>query len=106
MDWLAPITGYSFFDVWSIVHLAFWIFAGSTLWALCVKLPVASGCSLAAAYAWELFEHVMAPLHPDVWKDPESWWNAWVSDPVMCVVGVLGIWWLLNHRKRSRHAAQ
>jgi len=104
MSWLALTTGYSFLDAWSIVHLAFWIFVGSTLWALKVDWKPALICSLAVAFAWELFEHIMAPLHPEVWRDPESWWNAWLSDPLMCVVGVLGIWWLLDHRKRVKNA--
>ena len=103
MDWLLPITGYSFFDVWTLVHLAFWIFAGSTLWGFQVPKWLSLACSLAFAFAWEGFEHVMAPLHPAIWRDPESWWNSWLSDPLMCVVGVLGIWWLLDHRKRTRH---
>ena len=100
MSRLAFITGYSFFDVWAIVHLAFWIFLGSTLWAVHVPRWTAIGFSLGVAYAWEIFEHVMAPLHPEIWKDPESWWNAWLSDPLMCVVGIWGIWWLLDHRNR------
>lgn len=98
------LTGYSFFDVWSIVHLAFWIFVGSTLWALHVNRWWALASSLIAALMWEVFEHFMVPLHPEIWKDPESWRNAWLSDPLMCVVGVLGIWWLLERRKRGRHA--
>ena len=102
MDWLAFTTGYSFLDPWSIVHLAFWIFVGSTLWALHVKkFPSLIG-SLIVAIAWEIFEHIMAPKHPEIWRDPESCWNAWLSDPLMCVVGVLGIWWLLDHRTRRR----
>jgi hypothetical protein len=96
------LTGYSFFDVWSLVHLAFWIFAGSTLWALHVNRWLALSSGLIAALMWEVLEHFMAPLHPEIWKDPESWWNAWLSDPLMCVVGVLGIYMFLNLRPRSR----
>lgn len=96
MNWFFGIRGYSFLDTWSIVHLAFWIFVGSTLcnlqwnkwWSL-------AGC-LVVAFGWEVFEHFMAPRYPDVWKSPESWLNAWLSDPLMCVIGVLGIWWILR----------
>jgi len=102
MSWLAFITGYSFLDTWSIVHLAFWIFVGSTLWALHVKKFSSLVGSLIVAIAWEVLEHFMAPIHPEIWKDPESWWNAWLSDPLMCAIGVLGIWWLLDHRTRRR----
>ena len=101
MNWFIGTTGHSFFDVWSIAHLAFWVFVGSTLWALHVRCSIALVCGLMVAYAWELFEHIMAPLHPEIWRDPESWWNAWLSDPLMCVVGVFGIWWALDHRKRK-----
>ena len=104
MNELCCTTGYSFFDVWAIVHLAFWLFVGSTLWALHVTKFAGTVGSLIVALAWEVLEHFMAPAHPEIWKDPESWWNAWLSDPLMCVVGVLGIWWLLEHRKRTRHA--
>lgn len=92
-------TGYAFFDVWAIVHLAFWVFVGSTLWALHANKQWALAGSLGVSFVWEIIEHFMAPAHPEVWKDMESWWNSWLSDPLMCVVGVLGIWWLLDHRK-------
>jgi hypothetical protein len=104
MDWLLPITGYSFFDVWTLVHLAFWIFVGSTLWAFHLTKWVSLACCLTVAFAWEIVENVMAPLHPEIWKDSESLWNAWISDPLTTVVGVLGIYWLLNRRKRARDA--
>ena len=103
MKWLLPYTGYSFFDVWAIVHLSFWIFIGSNLWAFRLKINKwwALGVSVVVAYAWEVFEHFMAPKHPDIWLDPESWWNAFLSDPLMCIVGILGICWLLEHRPRK-----
>ena len=100
MNWFAFTTGYSFLDVWAIVHLAFWVFVGSTFWALHVSRSVSVGCGLLFAFAWEIFEYFMAPTHPEIWKDPESWWNAWISDPLMCAIGVLGIWWLLDRRTR------
>lgn len=102
MNWFIGTTGYSFFDWWSLVHLSFWIFVGSTFWAFRTKVP--KGLSylicITVAYAWEVFEHFMAPRYPNIWLDPESWWNAWISDPLMCTVGFLGIWWALDHRKR------
>ena len=94
-------TGYAFFDVWALVHLAFWVFVGSTLWALKTNRWAASLSCWAVSYGWEIFEHFMAPRYPEIWKDPESWYNSWVSDPLMCVIGVLGIWWLLDHRPRK-----
>jgi len=101
MNWLLPVTGYSFFDVWTLAHLAFWVFVGSSLWALKSNRWVALISCWAASYAWEIFEHFMAPQFPSIWKDPESWWNAWLSDPLTCVVGILSIWWLLDNRRRK-----
>lgn len=88
--WLWPVvTGRTFFDVWSVVHLAFWLVVGANIRAL-VKGPrvTAYAACIAAAYAWEVFEKWwMEPrgyvLHP------ESWLNRWLSDPLMCVLGVL-----------------
>ena len=97
MKWLFGIRGYSFFDTWSLVHFCFWVFASSFL--VNAKLnPVWSllGC-LVVAYLWEVFEYFMAPKYPKIWKSPESWWNAWLSDPLMCVLGFLVVWYLLNH---------
>ena len=98
MKWLIGLTGYSFFDVWSIVHLSFWIFIGSTLWAFGTNRWISLASCLAVAYLWEVFEYFMAPRHPTVWKSPESWSNSWISDPLTCVIGVLVIWWLLDHK--------
>ena len=97
MNWLFGVRGYSFFDTWSIVHLSFWIFVCSTLCAMNLNKWLSLVSCLAVAYVWEVFEHFMAPLYPDIWKTPESWWNSWISDPLTCVVGVLGIWFILKH---------
>jgi len=106
MNWLLPITGYSFFDVWTLAHLAFWVFIGSTLWAFHLTRQASLLCGLGAAFLWEIAEHILAPTHPEIWKDPESWWNAWLSDPLTTVIGILAIYWLLDNRKRARHAKQ
>jgi hypothetical protein len=99
--WLLPITGYSFFDVWTLPHLAFWVFMGSSLWGLKVNKWVALFSCLLFAFGWEVFEELVAfRLWPDRWLDPESWWNSWISDPLTCVIGVLGIWYLLDNRPR------
>jgi len=103
MDWLLPITGYSFCDVWTLAHLAFWVFVGSSLWGLRVNKWVALASCLALAFGWEVFEEFVAfRLWPDRWLDPESWWNSWISDPLTCFVGVLSIWYLLDNRPRRQ----
>lgn len=100
MSWLFGTTGQSFFEVWTIVHLCFWIFIGSCLWALKMNKWLAVSSALAAAGLWEVFERYAERKWPDKWLDPESWINSWVSDPLTALVGVLLIWWLLDHRKR------
>lgn len=95
------MTGYSFFDVWTLVHTAFWIFVGSCLWGLKANKWIALASCFVVSLLWEVFEHFVAfPLWPDKWLDPESWWNSWLSDPLTCVVGVALIWWALDHRMR------
>ena len=103
MSWLWPIvTGQTFFDVWSLPHLGFWVVIGSTCWALLNKHKWKSfWISLAIAYIWEIFEMFAETQWPDTWQDPESFINSLISDPLTCVVGFFGIWLLLNHRKRQ-----
>lgn len=97
MNWLIGKRGYSFFDWWSLVHFCFWVVVGSTLWACNTNEWFALAGCLVVAYLWEVFEYFMAPRHPKIWKSPESWWNSWISDPLMCVLGVLSIWHALAH---------
>ena len=104
MNWLLPITGYSFFDAWTLVHLCFWVFMGSCLWSFKLKCWAALVISVALAFAWEAFEYFYAfPKWPDKWLDPESWWNSLLSDPLTALAGVMLIYWLLDNRRRSRY---
>ena len=97
MKWLVGCTGYSFLDVWTLVHLAFWIFVGSSLWAFKVNRWWALLACMGAAYLWEVFEHFIAfRKWPDHWQAPESWWNSLISDPLTCFVGVIGIYYLID----------
>ncbi len=98
MDWLWPIkTGKTFFDVWTIVHLSFWVFVGHLAWVFHWNRWYSMGVFMTVALLWEVFERVMEPKRPDIWLNPESWLNAWVSDPMTCLVGVLFIWYALDH---------
>lgn len=105
MYYLWPIkTGITVLDVWSIAHLAFWIFIGSGLWAITrTKLTyrlISFGCCLAVAYGWEIFERYAEKHWPQYWLNPESPLNSWVSDPLMCVIGVWFMWLALDHWRK------
>jgi hypothetical protein len=100
MGWFYPIrTGQTFFDVWSIFHLAFWVFMGSNFWAAqkFIERPRAMLVGLCLAYGWELFERYAEHKWPDVWLTPESHLNSYVSDPLTCVLGMLFAWYALDH---------
>lgn len=101
MDYVCCTTGYSAFDVWALVHSAFWVFVGSCLWALKIDKVKATIACLLVALAWEAFEGLVAfRLWPRLWLDPESWWNSWLSDPLTCLIGVISIYWILENRPR------
>jgi hypothetical protein len=94
--WIWPIrSGQTFFDVWSVVHLAFWLVVGGNLEALhqIGKLPalgLAYGCGFALSFGWEILERILE-LNGLV-KIPEGKLNRWVSDPLMALIGMaLGI---------------
>lgn len=94
--WLYGSTGISFIDVWTAAHVGFWIFVGSTLWAVKMKRVFALLCCMSGAVSWEIFERFGEKAWPNLWLNPESWWNAWLSDPLTCVVGVLGMYLALD----------
>ena len=96
MEKLIGKTGYSFLDVWTIVHFAFWVFAASVLWGAKVRYGYALSASLLFAYAWECFERYAERRWPQYWLHSESWWNSWLSDPLMCVLGFAMIWAMLD----------
>lgn len=94
--WLWGKTGYSFFDVSMLVHFSFWFFIGSCTWYLRANRWWAMAICLLVACAWEVAEHFLEKSYPQYWKNPESWWNAWISDPLMCVAGLLLVWAALD----------
>jgi len=86
MSWLIGNAGYAFFDYWFMAHLSFWFVIGSTAAAMQLKRGLAFACCLSAAYSWEIFERFAEKKWPLVWQSPESWWNAWISDPLtVCI---------------------
>ena len=110
MSWLWGHTGRSFIDVWSIFHVAFWVFFGSVLWskqnaAVTAGKPSRRSLHLAgcmgAALLWEVFEKYAEKKWPTMWLTPESWYNSWVSDPLTCVLGVLFALYALDHWRKK-----
>jgi len=97
-SWLWPVkTGRVFFDVWSIVHMAFWLVLGANWEAVRTShkwprhLGAVLGVTLVLALAWECFEKWYAEPHGWV-AHPEIWFNRWLSDPLVGLAGVaLGI---------------
>ena len=91
MRWIGE-AGSSFFDVWSVVHLAFWLVVGSNVEAIAAakqhewkNVSLVVGV-LVGAYAWEFVERFLFEPAGYV-RFPEIWYNRWISDPL---VGVLG----------------
>lgn len=87
MNWFIGNAGYAFFDYWTIIHLSFWIFIGSCIAAVKLNRHVFGLLSLSTAIMWEIFERFAEKKWPEIWMSPESWWNAWLSDPLTVVIG-------------------
>jgi hypothetical protein len=98
IKWLWPIvTGRVFFDGPSMFHFGFWVFAASCLAYAKVSLAHAMLVMLAGAYSWEIFERYAEKKWPQYWTHPEIWFNSWLSDPLMGVLGVLLAYYLVRH---------
>jgi hypothetical protein len=76
---------------------------GSNIWAASNRRDrrwrarlIGLSVSMVVAFAWEAFERFAEPRWPDIWLTPESILNSYVSDPLTCLLGVLGIFWLLD----------
>jgi len=82
MEWLWPIkTGRTFFDIWTIEHIAWWIFFSANLEVLWWKGRTWIGILfwLGLSISWEAIERIYFEPHGLV-KHPEVWFNSWVSD--------------------------
>jgi hypothetical protein len=101
MNWgtLFGTSGASIFDVWFVVHFAFWLVVGAQLQVLgCSRMWSLIGM-IGVATAWEVFERFAFRLWPDVWKRPESWQNAIVGDILLAgTIGLLVGYWLAERQ--------
>lgn len=96
------ITGISFIDVWTLPHLAFWIFFGSCLWVIKETRLFALLLSFAIAIGWEAFERIAEKEWPRTWLNTESFVNAWISDPLTAIIGIVIIYKLLDRYAGKR----
>ena len=98
MSWLWPIrTGQTFFDTWTICHFCVWLVFGYNFVAVYLKrqqIPpvwLALLLAMTMAYAWEFIEAFYLEKHGWV-MFKEVWFNRWVSDPLMAILGTaLGV---------------
>lgn len=97
MGKLFGTTGYSFFEYWTLGHVCFWIWAGTVSAGLRLNRTYFFLGALVAAYGWEVVETFLEQWYPELATHPESWWNRWLSDPLMCVVGLLLAWYGFDH---------
>ena len=79
--------GKSVFDVWTVVHLAFWLVIGANMEALRIPHLWRWPLILVGAFAWEFFEQWLETAKPDWIRHAEGPWNRWVSDPAMGIIG-------------------
>jgi hypothetical protein len=100
MSWFWGHTGTSFLDVWTIFHLAFWVFFGSCIWAFKWNRRAALIGCLVGAFAWEFFEKYAEKAWPNRWLNPESLWNSYISDPLTCLLGVCFAFYALDHWRK------
>ena len=98
MQWLMGVTGKSFFDTSSVIHFAFWIFIGSCVAYAKKPLSYAMAGMFVFAYAWEVFERHAEKKWPQYWLHPESWYNSYISDILMGVLGVWFAYWLVSRQ--------
>ena len=97
MKYLWPIvTGKTLVDTSTVIHLCFWVFLGSCFAYAKAPLHRAMFGSFFLAALWECFERIAEKKWPSYWQHPESWMNAWVSDPLTAFLGVWIAYWLVS----------
>jgi hypothetical protein len=96
---LIGTTGRSFFDVWTIVHVAFWLVFGANARAMGASRWLSLLIMFVGAAVWEVAERFGEKTWPNVWLHREVWYNSWISDIFFAgVIGVLIGWWLVDNQ--------
>lgn len=100
MQFLWPIkSGVTVFDVWFIVHFAFWLVVGAQVQVVGWSRMTTCLVMLVVATSWEIFERGAFRWWPHIWKSLESWPNAIIGDVLIAgTVGVLVGFWLAEHQ--------
>lgn len=91
------------FDLWSIIHWAFFAFLGSSIAAwreppLWIHLLYTA----VLGFGWETAEYFLQRRYPEAWSNRlESWSNSWVGDPISNLSGIAFGWFVVAYyRKR------
>lgn len=97
-SWLWPIkTGVTIVDYWTLSHLAFWFWIGSSIAGMSFSRFWLMLSCVGVAFAWEFIERFAERAWPQFWLSPEGWINSWASDPLTCVIAVLVAWYGYDH---------
>jgi hypothetical protein len=83
---LVGARGSAFFDAWTIVHLAFWLVIGANMEALSISQGWRWPLIILGALIWEVIETALEK-YTSIVRQPESYLNRWVSDPLMGILG-------------------
>ena len=77
-------------DLWSIVHLAFFMVLGSTVEALSpTHWWVHAIYGIGLSYGWETCEFFLQRKFPDKWSNRiEHALNSWLTDPLFNLAGL------------------
>lgn len=82
-------TGRTFFDAWTIVHIAFWLVVGANMGNPTLKISIWA-CWLTfivGAVIWEVVEKFVVHQMLGWVAFPEVWYNSWISDILVAPLG-------------------
>lgn len=90
------------FDLWSIIHWAFFAFLASSVAAW--KEPplwVHIAYSAAVGLVWEVAEYFLQRTYTEAWSNRvEPWSNSWIGDPLVDILGGVFGWFVVAYYRR------